>query len=166
MLTNRQGTILNILIKEYIDKAEPVSSDLLKKKSGLDISPATIRNDLQDLTEMGYINQPHTSAGRIPTEKGYRYFIEITFSGRVDEFPDFIIKGVKEAKQRIDRELEMTRNMEKLLEGMNSMLDFDNFHRIEEEMMTDLFKILERSKTSYESNIDIMKKLLKDFEEF
>ncbi len=166
MLTNRQGTILNLLIKEYIDRAEPVSSELLKKKSGLDISPATIRNDLQELTEMGYINQPHTSAGRIPTEKGYKYFIEITFSGKIDIFPDFILKEVKEAKQRIDRELEMTRSMEKLLEEMNSMLDFSHFNRIEENMMSDLFKILERSKTSYDSNIDIMKKLLKEFEEF
>lgn len=166
MISKRQEKILDLLIKEYIDKAEPISSELLKKKSGLDVSPATIRNDLQELTEMGYINQPHTSAGRIPTEKGYRYFIEITFSGRVDEFPDFIVKEVKEAKQRIDKELQMTRHMEKMLEEMNSMLDFDNFHRIEEEMMSDLFKILEKSKTSYESNMDIMKKLLKEFEEF
>ena len=80
MITQRQEKILNSLVKEYIDRAEPISSELLKKKCNLDVSPATIRNELQELTERGYITQPHTSAGRIPTEKGYRYFIEITES--------------------------------------------------------------------------------------
>jgi len=165
-LSSRQEKILSLLIKEYIDRAEPVSSELLKKKSRLSVSPATIRNDLQELMEMGYINQPHTSAGRIPTEKGYKYFIEITFSGKIDEFPDFILKEVEEAKQKIDQELEMTRHMEKMLKEMHSMLDFISFHRIEENMMSDLFKILEKSKTSYDNNMDLMKRLLKELEEF
>ena len=76
MITDRQRKILDYLIKEYIEIAEPVSSDLLKKKCGLSISGATIRNELQELMEQGYIAQPHTSAGRVPTNKGYKFFIE------------------------------------------------------------------------------------------
>ena len=68
MLSGRQEKLLNFLIKEYISTAEPVSSLDLKKVTDLDVCGATIRNDLQALTEEGYIEQPHTSAGRIPTK--------------------------------------------------------------------------------------------------
>ena len=88
-LTERQEKILNSLIQEYIGIAEPISSNLIKERCGLDVSPATIRNDLQELTEMGYINQPHTSAGRVPTNKGYKYFVEITFTQK-PSVADFI----------------------------------------------------------------------------
>ena len=78
-LTRRQEQLLNALIQEYISTAEPVGSIHLKKSINLDVCPATIRNDLQELTEAGYIAQPHTSAGRIPTEKAYRFFVEKIF---------------------------------------------------------------------------------------
>jgi heat-inducible transcriptional repressor len=74
MLTKRRERILSIIIGEYISKGVPVSSDVVAKK-GLGVSPATIRNEMMDLEEEGYIVQPHTSAGRIPTEKGYRRYI-------------------------------------------------------------------------------------------
>ena len=162
-ITERQEKILNYLIKEYIDSAEPVSSELLKKRSNLNISPATIRNELQELTQMGYIGQPHTSAGRVPTQKGYNYFIQITFSGKVDRFPEFILKEVADAKQKVDQELQMAKEMAKSLESMHSLL---NFNRIEEEMLSDIFRALERSKITYKSNIDMMRKLLREFEDF
>lgn len=76
MLTERQEKLLNFLIKEYINTAEPVGSLSLKKVCDLDVSGATIRNDLQVLTEAGYITQPHTSAGRVPTQKAYKYFAD------------------------------------------------------------------------------------------
>src|SRR6185436_5112335 len=102
MLSERQGIILNSLIREYIGTAEPISSDLLKKRSRLDVSPATIRNELQELTELGYISQPHTSAGRVPTEKAYEYFIEITFTE--NKQPN-LTKEIELARQRIEKEL-------------------------------------------------------------
>lgn len=75
MLTERQKSILGALIQEYVEMAEPVSSGELVKKYRLPYSPATVRNELLRLDRDGFIVQPHTSAGRIPTDKGYRFFI-------------------------------------------------------------------------------------------
>lgn len=75
MITERQGEILNRIVQEYISLATPVSSKLLEKKHNFQVSPATIRNEMQKLTDEGYLFQPHTSAGRVPTDKGYRFFV-------------------------------------------------------------------------------------------
>jgi len=74
-ITERQGKLLNVIVKEYIDSAQPVSSQLLEKKYDFSISPATIRIEMQKLTDKGFLLQPHTSAGRVPTDKGYRFFV-------------------------------------------------------------------------------------------
>ena len=74
-LTERQKTLLLLLIRDYIDTAQPVGSKRLVEHYHLDLSPATIRNEMAALTEMGYLRQPHTSAGRVPSEDGYRYFV-------------------------------------------------------------------------------------------
>jgi heat-inducible transcriptional repressor len=74
-LTERQETILALIIHQYIDAAQPVGSRWLVDRYQLGVSPATVRNDMACLTESGFLRQPHTSAGRIPTEKGYRYFV-------------------------------------------------------------------------------------------
>lgn len=75
-ISQRQDTILKALIKSYIDLAEPVSSEYLKNKCHFDFSPATIRLEMQELTDMGFIEQPYTSSGRVPTDKGYRFFVD------------------------------------------------------------------------------------------
>jgi heat-inducible transcriptional repressor len=74
-LTDRQKTLLLLIIRDYIDSAQPVGSKRLAERYHLDLSSATIRNEMGALTEMGYLRQPHTSAGRVPTEEGYRYFV-------------------------------------------------------------------------------------------
>ncbi len=74
-LTERQKLILSLVIRNYIEFAQPVGSKALVKRYRLDISSATVRNEMQVLTEKGYLRQPHTSAGRVPTEEGYRYFV-------------------------------------------------------------------------------------------
>ncbi|MBX3037247.1 MAG: heat-inducible transcription repressor HrcA [Anaerolineales bacterium] len=74
-LTERQKTLLLLLIKDYIESAQPVGSKRLAEHYHLNFSTATIRNEMGALTEMGYLRQPHTSAGRVPTEEGYRYFV-------------------------------------------------------------------------------------------
>src|SRR3990170_2039871 len=74
-LTERQQTLLLLIIRDYIDSAQPVGSKWLVGHYHLDLSSATIRNEMSMLTEMGYLRQPHTSAGRVPTEEGYRYFV-------------------------------------------------------------------------------------------
>jgi heat-inducible transcriptional repressor len=92
MLTRRRDRILRIIIGEYISKGVPVSSEVVAKK-GLGVSPATVRNEMMDLEEEGYIVQPHTSAGRIPTEKGYRRYIESLMAyARLSEDEQFMIR--------------------------------------------------------------------------
>ncbi|MFC5551407.1 heat-inducible transcriptional repressor HrcA [Massilia aerilata] len=75
-LDNRAQTLLKALVERYIADGQPVGSRALSKISGLDLSPATIRNIMADLEEMGYVASPHTSAGRIPTPRGYRIFVD------------------------------------------------------------------------------------------
>ncbi|MFH0853887.1 MAG: hypothetical protein V1891_00105 [bacterium] len=72
----RKHKLLNSIIDEFISSAEPVGSGLLVDKYKLKVSPATVRNEMMELEKEGYIFQPHTSAGRIPTEKGYKFYIE------------------------------------------------------------------------------------------
>jgi heat-inducible transcriptional repressor len=74
-LTERQKLILALIIHTYVETAQPVGSRALIDRYKLDTSSATIRNDMVELTEAGYLRQPHTSAGRVPTEEGYRYFV-------------------------------------------------------------------------------------------
>jgi len=74
-LTERQKLILALVIRAYIESAQPVGSAYLVQHFHLDFSSATVRNEMQDLTELGFLRQPHTSAGRVPTEEGYRYFV-------------------------------------------------------------------------------------------
>jgi heat-inducible transcriptional repressor len=74
-LSDRQKTLLLLIIRDYIDTAQPVGSKRLVEHYRLELSPATIRNEMAALTEMGYLRQRHTSAGRVPTEEGYRYFV-------------------------------------------------------------------------------------------
>lgn len=75
LLTDRQETILALIVHEYVDTAKPVGSKSLVTKYKLGVSSATVRNDMALLTDYRYLRQPHTSAGRVPTEKGYRYFV-------------------------------------------------------------------------------------------
>ncbi len=75
-LTERQTRILNNIIKNYIRSVEPVSSEFLEKKYDFGVCSATIRNEMQKLTDAGFLFQPHTSAGRVPTDKGYRFFVD------------------------------------------------------------------------------------------
>lgn len=76
MLDNRARILLKTLVERYIAEGQPVGSRALSRFSGLDLSPATIRNVMADLEEQGFIASPHTSAGRIPTPRGYRLFVD------------------------------------------------------------------------------------------
>ena len=74
-LTERKRKILYAIIRNYLETGEPVGSRTISKYTDLNLSSATIRNEMSDLEEMGYILQPHTSAGRIPSDKGYRFYV-------------------------------------------------------------------------------------------
>ncbi len=76
MLTERQLLILKVIIDDYIRSAEPVGSRSVSKREDISFSPATIRNEMADLEELGFLEKPHSSAGRIPSQKGYRYYVD------------------------------------------------------------------------------------------
>ena len=76
MLDERKAAILRAVVEEYIDTAQPVGSAHVVQAPGVQVSSATVRNDMATLEQEGYLRQPHTSAGRIPTEKGYRFFVD------------------------------------------------------------------------------------------
>jgi len=75
-LDDRKNKVLQAVIEDYVATAEPVGSRTIARKYHLGVSPATIRNEMSDLEELGFLEQPHTSAGRIPSDKGYRYYVD------------------------------------------------------------------------------------------
>src|ERR1700743_3806169 len=93
-LSDRAQHLLKALVERYIRDGEPVGSRTLSKDAGLDLSPASIRNVMADLEEFGLVTSPHTSAGRIPTAKGYRLFVDTLLK----------VKPLEEQEARLMRE--------------------------------------------------------------
>ena len=86
MLDDRKTAILAAVVQEYITTAQPVGSGSVARTPSIQVSPATVRSELAVLEQEGFLVQPHTSAGRIPTDKGYRYFVDhLTTPGRLDQ---------------------------------------------------------------------------------
>lgn len=101
-LSERQVKILNVIIRTYMETGEPVGSRTISKASDLNLSSATIRNEMSDLEEMGYIIQPHTSAGRIPSDKGYRFYVDQLMKEKdqeVSEMKEFVIEKTERMEQ-------------------------------------------------------------------
>ena len=84
-LSERKLTILKAIIQNYLETGEPVGSRTLSKYTDLNLSSATIRNEMADLEDLGYIFQPHTSAGRIPSDKGYRLYVDMLMEEKEQE---------------------------------------------------------------------------------
>ena len=96
-LTDRKKKILNAIIRNYLETGEPVGSRNISKYTDLNLSSATIRNEMSDLEDMGYILQPHTSAGRIPSDKGYRFYVDEILREKeieTEAFKDLMFKKV------------------------------------------------------------------------
>lgn len=87
-LDERKRKILKAIIQTYLETGEPVGSRTISKYTDLNLSSATIRNEMSDLEEMGYILQPHTSAGRIPSDKGYRLYVDELMREKEQEVAD------------------------------------------------------------------------------
>lgn len=101
-LDERKTKILNAIIRNYLDTGEPVGSRTISKYTDLNLSSATIRNEMSDLEEMGYILQPHTSAGRIPSDKGYRFYVDHLITEKdseIREMKDFVIEHTEKMEQ-------------------------------------------------------------------
>lgn len=101
-LDERKTKILKAIIKNYLDTGEPVGSRTISKYTDLHLSSATIRNEMSDLEELGYIQQPHTSAGRIPSDKGYRFYVDNLIAEKNQEINDmqnFVIEHTEKMEQ-------------------------------------------------------------------
>ncbi|NLK35132.1 MAG: heat-inducible transcription repressor HrcA [Gracilibacteraceae bacterium] len=114
---NRKRLILQAIIEDYINHAEPVGSRTISKKYLTGTSPATIRNEMSDLEDMGYIEQPHTSAGRVPSDKGYRLYVDkIMKQNTIDEAQrEMIRRKFVDSLGEIDR---LVKHVSKLLSQM------------------------------------------------
>ena len=110
-LTDRKKRILKAIIKTYMETGEPVGSRTISKDGDLNVSSATIRNEMSDLTDLGYIVQPHTSAGRIPSDKGYRLYVDELMREKEDE--------IEEIRNLM---IEKTDKMEKVLKKVAKVL--------------------------------------------
>lgn len=112
-LSERQQSLLSGIITAYIKEAKPISSGMVVDWPGLDVSPATIRNDMADLTEAGYLTQPHTSAGRIPTERAWKWFVENLLRDqdvhrRERDHVSDVIRAYRHSQQELMRHLAKT----------------------------------------------------------
>lgn len=120
-MIERQETILGAIIREYIETAVPISSALLAEKYGFDLSPATLRAQMLALEEAGYLYQPHTSAGRIPTDKGFRYFVDELMEERPLSLREQKALQVEILKLKAQNQL-LARTTAKLLSAMSDNL--------------------------------------------
>jgi heat-inducible transcriptional repressor len=92
-LSDRSRVLLATLVREYVETGEPVSSQTLARGSGLGVSSATVRNMLSQLEDGGYVHQPHTSAGRVPTDRGYRVFVDLLLESRKPAPPPAMVES-------------------------------------------------------------------------
>ncbi len=127
-LDERKEKILKAIIQTYLETGEPVGSRTISKYSDLKLSSATIRNEMSDLEEMGYIIQPHTSAGRIPSDKGYRFYVDQIIQekdNQVNEMQELMIK-------RVDRVELLLKQMAQILASNTNyatMVSGPNYHQ-------------------------------------
>lgn len=171
-MTERQEKILELIVKDYVKNSKPVSSkSLVQKKLGL--SSATLRNEMMELEKTGYLNQPYTSAGRVPTEKAYRFFINL--SEKKTEVPakineqstedifekhfNYLFKEVGEETTQvfIGKEIPMikTKKYSLIVTGHKTPSN-----------KNEIIGFLSPTRTNYDHNISLINKLKEMLEEF
>jgi heat-inducible transcriptional repressor len=106
MVTSRQETILRIIINDYISTATPVASDAIVRNHDLGVSPATVRNDVAELEEAGYLTRPHTSAGAVPQDKAYRFYVETLGDADPSQIPPRIRWAIRRQMSEVERDLD------------------------------------------------------------
>ena len=109
MLDSRKKKVLQAIVDEYINTAEPVSSNTIVKKYGLDYSSATVRNDMAELESIGYLDKPHTSAGRIPSAKGYRFYVD-----QLLKEDDISIEEIKYIQEKLETKVNAIEDLTKI----------------------------------------------------
>lgn len=146
MLTDRQQLILRMVVDDYIRFAEPIGSRSISKRGELSLSPATIRNEMSDLEELGYLEQPHTSAGRIPSQKGYRFYVDHLM--RLGPITDQDVSRVRTAiLERIDEMEKMVQQCAQLLSSLTNYASIVLGQRISEARLMNI-QLVPLSETS------------------
>ena len=106
MLKPRQESILRLIVDDYIKTANPVASEAIARHHDLGVSPATIRNDVADLEESGYITRPHSSAGSVPADKAYRFYVESLQSREADHIPPRVRSSVRKRLSQVEQDVD------------------------------------------------------------
>ena len=127
-LDERKTKILNAIIKNYLETGEPVGSRTISKYTDLNLSSATIRNEMSDLEELGYILQPHTSAGRIPSDKGYRFYVDHLMEEKDKEVAD-MKEFVIEHTEKMDQVLQQVAKLLAVNTNYATMITSPQTHR-------------------------------------
>lgn len=128
-LDERKTKILNAIIRNYLETGEPVGSRTISKYSDLNLSSATIRNEMSDLEELGYIMQPHTSAGRIPSDLGYRFYVDNLMEQKereVTQIKEFMIERTEKMEQVLKQVVKLLANNT----NYTTMITAPSFHGI------------------------------------
>lgn len=148
-LTNRQISILKAIVEEFIETARPVGSESLEKKYNLGVSPATIRNEMCRLTQLGYLKKPHASAGRMPTSMGLKFYVknlmtprrlsvaeEVGVKEKIWDYRDNFSRMLREATRELSRRAQSlavatTKEGEFYAYGLANLLDYQEFFDID-----------------------------------
>lgn len=119
MVTGRQAQLLKLVVEQYIETAEPVGSKFLVEMEHLDVSGATVRNEMRELEDQGFLTHPHTSAGRMPTETGYRYYVEHLLRPETPRATvrDDLHAMTKDTADRVDRAKTLSRYIADYIEN-------------------------------------------------
>ena len=127
-LDNRKMTILRAIIQNYLETGEPVGSRTISKYTDLNLSSATIRNEMSDLEEMGYIVQPHTSAGRIPSDKGYRLYVDMLMQDKQTEMDNLKLE-LNAKSEKLDNILKEAAKVIAANTNYASMITAPRYHK-------------------------------------
>ena len=169
-ITKRQKLILDRVIKEYINNAEPISSQLLEKNYSFDICPATIRIEMQKLTDGGYLLQPHTSAGRVPTDKAYRSFVNNFFEEEFSRFNEDFFDEIEQIEKDLKGSLKFIQILTKRVAELTSGIAISYLSKegiILKEGWEEILKEPEFKDTDYLAKfMKIMDNIEEDIEEF
>ena len=106
MLSSRAKTVLNVIVSDYIREATPIASETIARRKEVKVSPATIRNDVVELEQAGFIMRPHASAGSIPLDKGYRLYVETVPDAKIEYIPDHVRGFIHREMIEVERDIE------------------------------------------------------------
>ena len=120
MLDERAKTLMKALVERYIADGQPVGSRTLSRASGLDLSPATIRNVMADLEDLGLIASPHTSAGRIPTARGYRLFVDTMLTAKARDWSE--VPKIEPSQLQAEQPQRVIANAAQLLSNLSNFV--------------------------------------------